>query len=68
MVKEDEAHIPYRVTVSEAVRQLQAMEDQNALLAICAHGFKGMEGQAWYVTHMAPAEGMVLIEGASQPE
>lgn len=62
------AHHEHRVgmTVREARKFLKGC-DQDAVLAICAHGFPGMEGQAWYVTHFAPVEDgapIVLVEGA----
>lgn len=74
-MSEQQEHVhsePPRLTVKEAIHQLQHVEDQDAVLAICAHGFEGMENQAWFVTHLAlvkPDEGqsLVLVEGAGDP-
>ena len=60
------------VTAGAAVEFLSDLPS-DAVLLICAHGFEGMEEQAWLVTHFADAtteEGrtFVLIEGAGDPD
>jgi len=62
---------PHMMTVKQARKQLKGMPDDSVLL-ICAHGFPGMDGMAWQVSHFAPVEdegvGIVLIEGAGMPD
>lgn len=54
--------------VEEAIEQLLEMP-MDVDLVICAHGFTGMEGKGWHVSHFETneAKSVVLIEGATQP-
>lgn len=55
------------MTVADAIKTLEAVEDKSVPLVICAHEFEGMEDQGWFASHLDLTESdtYVLIEGAA---
>lgn len=70
-MKEEQAKPVEPMTVQEAIDFLSE-QPRDAHLLICAHGFKGMEGRAWMLTHFVPFvvdqdDPVILAEGAGDP-